>query len=188
MPGNLRNLDDRPPDHSYVARDDGAAKWANALRFSNDSARATRHAHSRRMAEPNPISSESSTRTRDRFCVRSATTATECASAGSAVGVGAVPCLMEHPFAPVEHLDRGRPLMRIHPDPNTAHLPAPHRGAVSPDRQGGHRYFELGKSLLSHSLASGARQERTPDVSHPRGGQPMRERPAGHLGQGPVGP
>ncbi len=33
---------------------------------------------------------------------------------------------------------------------------------MSRSQRGGQRYFELGKPLLIHSLASGARQERMP--------------------------
>jgi len=55
-------------------------------------------------------------------------------------------------------------------------------------QRGGQRYFELGKPLFSHSLASGARQERMPEESHARRRAAATERPAEHLHQGPVGP
>jgi hypothetical protein len=47
--------------------------------------------------------------------------------------------------------------------------------------------LELGKPVLSHSLASGDRQERMPMRAALRGGQPMRERPAEHLDWAPSG-
>jgi hypothetical protein len=63
--------------------------------------------------------------------------------------------------------------MRVHPDDH-AHEHSPLAGnELTP---GGHRYFELGKPLLSLS-SHGALRERKPDESHANdtGGQPPKQ-------------
>jgi hypothetical protein len=61
-------------------------------------------------------------------------------------------------------LDRGRPLVRIHPDDHLAH---PSSSVVlSSAEQGGHRYFELNRPLLSLSPLIAAPGPRRPNESH----------------------
>jgi len=59
-----------------------------------------------------------------------------------AFAIGAVASLREHPFAVIDDLDRGRPLVRIHPDHHTAHVLAS-SWQMTDIPQGGQRYFEL---------------------------------------------
>ena len=65
-----------------------------------------------------------------------------------------------------DFLDRGGPLMRIHPDHHCAHRsPPPHLASHLRD-EGGHRYSGLRKPLLSLSLPRAAPGPRRPNESH----------------------
>ena len=78
--------------------------------------------------------------------------------------IGAVPAAARYRLIGGHDLDRGRPLMRVHPDDDLAHLLLlPYPDVVN--GPGGHRYFELSKPLLSLSLPT-APGPRRPNESH----------------------
>jgi hypothetical protein len=87
--------------------------------------------------------------------------------------VGAITAQVNEPAVPsVDHLDRRRALVRIHPDNHTHRRLPSFSGDMQ--KQGGHRYFEQNRPLSSHSL-HGARRGRKPDESHTNttGRQPL---------------
>jgi hypothetical protein len=67
----------------------------------------------------------------------------------------------DHRLVGGHHLDRGRPLVRVHPDHDPLclllHAPSPKLDPVLVIESGGQRYFELGRPLLSLFRLSGAR-------------------------------
>ena len=72
--------------------------------------------------------------------------------------IGPIPAPANDGLIAGHDLDRGRTLVRVHPDDHLAHIQSlllDHAVLAEP---GGHRYFELGKPLLSLSpLHGGAR-------------------------------
>jgi NAD(P)-dependent dehydrogenase (short-subunit alcohol dehydrogenase family) len=66
-------------------------------------------------------------------------------------GAGVIPATSQHGLVRGHDLDRGRTLVRVHPDDHLAHLQPLLPGHAVPAEPGGHRYFELGKPLLSLS-------------------------------------
>jgi hypothetical protein len=88
--------------------------------------------------------------------------------------VGAVPSHPEHLTAVVDDLDRGRTLVRVHPDDHTH--PVPPLTEADELQQGGHRYFEQNKPLSSLSSRA-TRRDRKPCESHTNdtGEQPLNE-------------
>ena len=67
-----------------------------------------------------------------------------------AAGIGAEPAGREQHLPLVADLDRGRGLMRIHPDDHAAHTRRSSRRAVA-DSEDGQRYYEPSRPLLSHA-------------------------------------
>src|SRR5690348_14745161 len=78
--------------------------------------------------------------------------------------VGAIPAPAQHGLVAGHDLDRGRALVRVHPDDHAAH-PCPPCSCCMAE-PGGHRYFELNRPLLSLSSLITAHGPRRPDESH----------------------
>src|SRR5688572_7978979 len=74
---------------------------------------------------------------------------------GTAVPVGCEPALSQNGLVAGHHLDRHRPLVRVHADHNALclfHCMPPMLDPLLVLEPGGQRYFELSKPLLSLSL------------------------------------
>src|SRR2546430_9278261 len=69
-------------------------------------------------------------------------------------------------FVTAHHLDRGRALVRVHPDDHLAHRSPPCSSVSGPTEPGGHRYFQQNKPLLSLSSPTAASGPRRPNDSH----------------------
>jgi hypothetical protein len=80
--------------------------------------------------------------------------------------IGAIPAPAHHSLIAGHDLNRGRTLVRVHPDDHLAHLQSLLLDHAVLTEPGGHRYFEQNKPLLSLSSPIAAPGPHRPDKSH----------------------
>jgi hypothetical protein len=97
-----------------------------------------------------------------------------------AVPVGAEPATAEYLLPLVEHLGRGRELVRVDPDDHGCHA-VPPRLERRLQEAGGQRYFELSRPFSSHSTPRCPARTHAMSEPHQTSMGSRGDRPAGHL-------